>query len=212
MDYLEEILKNNNNPTITDSFFKANSVINSKNYERILCSISGGSDSDVMMDLIHKVDYKKKVKYIWFDTGLEYSATKKHLTELSKRYNVEIIKCPAIKPIPLACKEYGQPFLSKQISEFIDRLQRHNFKWEDEDFEILLQKYPKCRSALRWWCNLHAPSHNINQRIYLKEFMITHPPTFKISNKCCQYAKKDVARQFHRENNISRGGDTFKNI
>ena len=74
---------------VVDSFVKANSVINNPSYERIFCSISGGADSDVMLDLIHKVDKDKKVKYVWFDTGLEYQATKDHIKYLEKKYGVE---------------------------------------------------------------------------------------------------------------------------
>jgi predicted phosphoadenosine phosphosulfate sulfurtransferase len=64
---------------IVDSFAKADSVINNPNYKSILCSVSGGSDSDIMIDLIYRIDRNKKVKYVWFDTGLEYQATKDHL-------------------------------------------------------------------------------------------------------------------------------------
>ena len=73
-DYLWEFLDVHDDMLIVDSFVKANSVINSPLYETILCSISGGSDSDVILDLVHRVDLNKKVKYVWFDTGLEYQA------------------------------------------------------------------------------------------------------------------------------------------
>lgn len=193
--------------TIVDSFVKANSVINSPLYETILCSISGGSDSDVMLDLISRVDLNKKVKYVWFNTGLEYQATKDHLDYLEKKYNIEIIRERAIKPIPLTCKEYGQPFLTKRVSECIYRLQKHNFKWENKPFDELLKEYPNCRSALKWWCNYHditKTGHsqlNINYRQYLKEFIMANPPTFKISSKCCDYAKKKVAHQLQKKYN-----------
>lgn len=35
---------------------------------------------------------------------------------------------------------------------------------------------------------------------WLKEFMILNPPTFKISDKCCKYAKKDVGNKCIKEN------------
>ena len=98
-----EFLDVHDDITIVDSFVKANSVINSPLYETILCSISGGSDSDIILDLVHRVDKDKKVKYIWFNTGLEYQATKDHLDYLEKKYNIEIIRERAIKPIPLTC-------------------------------------------------------------------------------------------------------------
>lgn len=72
---------------IYDSFLVTNHKI--KNYEKILCSISGGSDSDIMMDLFCRIN-KDKVKFVFFDTGLEYQATKDHLKELEDKYNIEI--------------------------------------------------------------------------------------------------------------------------
>ena len=50
-----------------------------------ICSISGGSDSDIVLDLIHKIDDDKKVTYLWIDTGLEYTATKDHLNDLEQK-------------------------------------------------------------------------------------------------------------------------------
>ena len=52
--------KAQSNLAIFDSLVKADSVINNPKYKSIICSISGGADSDVMMDLIYKVDTDKK--------------------------------------------------------------------------------------------------------------------------------------------------------
>ena len=43
-----------NHFTILDSYVKANSVLNGSN--TALCSVSGGSDSDIMLDIIHTLD------------------------------------------------------------------------------------------------------------------------------------------------------------
>lgn len=169
--------------------------------ERAQCSISGGADSDVMLDIVTKADEENKVTYVFFNTGIEYEATKKHLKYLQEKYGIEIKEYKAKAPVPLACRKHGQPFLSKYISEVISRLQRHGFKWENEPFEELYKKYPKCKSALRWWCNEHGErsKFNINYSPYLKEFMIENPPDFIISNKCCNYAKKHVAKEALKE-------------
>jgi len=194
---------------IYDSMYKADSVINNDKYKTVMCSVSGGSDSDLLVDICTKVDKSNKVRYVFFDTGIEYQATKEHLKYLEERYNIKIEVEKAIKPIPLSCKEHGQPFLSKQISEYISRLQKHKFNWEDDTYENLIKKYPRCSSALKWWCNEHErktngseSSFNINYRKYLKEFMLLNPPQFKISNKCCTYAKKNVAGKFKKENKV----------
>lgn len=189
------------NKTIVDNFIRAYSIINNDKYKNIVCSISGGSDSDVMLDICTKVDENKKIEYVYFDTGLEYKATKDHLNYLENRYNINITRYKAIKPIPLTSIKYGQPFLSKRVSEMMMRLQRHNFKWEDEPFEILYERYPKCKSALQWWTNSNESIRlNIDYNKYLKDYIIQNPPTFNISNKCCQYAKKDLIHKIIKDN------------
>lgn len=80
------------NATVLDNFIKAYSIINKPQYRTIFCSISGGSDSDIMMDIIYKVDVNKKVTYVWFDTGLEHEATKRHIEYLEKKYDVKIMR------------------------------------------------------------------------------------------------------------------------
>lgn len=170
---------------------------------KALCSISGGSDSDIMLDIVHKADNGRKVVYVFFDTGFEYEATRKHLKYLEEKYGIEIKVFKAKTPIPTACQKYGQPFMSKFVSEMIQRLQRHGFKWEDKPFEILLEEYPKCKAALKWWCNENGEKSkfNINYHKFLKEFMIENPPDFAISNKCCDYAKKKVAKEANETEN-----------
>lgn len=181
-------------------------------YENILVSISGGSDSDVMMDLFCRFD-KSKVTFVFFDTGLEYKATHEHLKYLEDKYGVEIVRIRGTKPIPITCRDYGMPFLSKQVSENISRLQKYNFKWEDKPFEELLKEYcyidnkgewRGCASALRWWCNEwgEKSKFNINYNKGLKEFMIANPPTFPISQKCCKFSKKDTVKKFMEENDF----------
>lgn len=146
-------------------------------------SISGGSDSDVMLDMIQALDpltnYPgSEIHYVWFDTGLEYSATKQHLDELESKYGIVIERRRAKVPVPLGCKTYGLPFLSKRVAGYISRLQAHGFRWEDEVFDVLLARYPDCKAALRWWCNEWGPDSqiNISRNRLLKEFMIANPP------------------------------------
>ena len=192
------------NLIISDMFTKANQVINNSGYNNIVCSISGGADSDVMLDVIEKVKNPDvKITYVWFDTGLEYKATKDHLNYLEDRYNIQIHKERAVKPIPLCVKEYGQPFLSKIVSQKIENLQAHGFNWEDEPYEVLVEKYPNTKDGLNWWCNRSKPSKeyvtprfNIDLFKYLKEFMVENPPWFKISRMCCIEAKKKTSQKF----------------
>ncbi len=186
------------NKTVADNFTIAWSKINSPIYKKILATISGGSDSDVVVDILAKCDKSKKVEYVWCNTGLEYQATKEHLDELEKKYGIEIQRVRPKWPIPVAVKKYGQPFLNKRpVSTYMERLQKHGFKWEDKPFEELEKEYPNCKMALMWWCNLHqSDQFNIRHNKLLKEFIIANPPTFRISAKCCDKSKKSIVHEF----------------
>ena len=201
----QELLESGN-LAIADMAMKCEAVFH--DHERALVSISGGSDSDVMMDVCERVRQVQPIHidYVWFDTGIEYRATKNHLAYLRERYGVEIIQRRAMKTIPVSCKEYGQPFLSKYVSTIMGRLQSIGFDWSDEPYEELLERYDGRQvSALKWWCNKwtrvegEAGWFDIGRYPYLKEFIIENPPTFKISAKCCDYAKKRVSRAVERE-------------
>jgi len=198
-DSIEKILDDTKeNKHIFDSFLKANSVL--AGYSNPCCSISGGKDSDIMLDLLTHIDPEKRIQYVWFNTGIEYEATKQHLDYLEQKYGIKIHREKAIKPIPLSCREFGQPFLSKRVSDMIERLQRHNFQWEDEPYDVLVQKYPRCITAIGWWTNhFESIQFNIDYNRYLKEFLLLNPPSFKISSKCCEYAKKKVAHKFNKQ-------------
>ena len=179
------------NQAIFNSFMVMDHKINDKN--KIVVSISGGSDSDLLIDMFCKFD-TSKIDFVFFDTGLEYRATWEHIKYLEEKYGVKIKVIKAKKPIPLTCKRHGEPFLSKNVSENISRLQKHGFKWEDKPYDELVKEYPNCKCALKWWCNEYDKSDRFNIRYnkLLKEFMIANPPNFNISSKCCQYAKKDL--------------------
>lgn len=173
-------------------------------YPVIMESISGGSDSDIMLDMTERIGYPaSKVFYVFFDTGLEFKATKRHLDYLEERYGIKIMRVKAKTPVPLGVKKYGVPFLSKQVSQYISRLQKHGFKWEDRPFDELYAEYPKCKAALRWWCNAWGKNSrvNIEYHKWLKEFMVENPPDFPISDGCCRGAKKYTAHKVEREIN-----------
>ena len=194
------------NLTIQDSIGKCYQHM--KSHDNAVVAISGGWDSDILLHLIIICGGKDKSTFVFFNTGLEYDATKRHIKFLEEKYGIEIKVLPPIKPIPLCVREHGVPFWSKRISDYISRLQKHNFKLENRPFEELYKEYPRCKVALRWWCNDwpagsdgQQSRFNIAYTPWLKEFMLQNPPNFKISAKCCQYAKKDPVKKFMKASN-----------
>ena len=198
---LEELLKDcPQNLAVLKMFIKTWTVVNDPSYERIACKISGGSDSDVMLDVIWRCDKESKVTYVWFDTGLEYQATKDHLAYLEKHYGIRIQRERAVLPIPLSVKKCGTPFINKRVSDYLERLQRHGFMWEDEPYEQLARSYPNCQTALKWWCNTaKSEQFCIAHHKGLKEFLIREKPSVRFSCKCCEYAKKKVGNRVMNE-------------
>lgn len=177
-----------------------------RDHEKIICSVSGGWDSDIMLDLIIRCGGKEKTTFVFNNTGLEYDATKEHIRYLEQKYGIKIKILNPEKAIPVCCKEYGVPFWSKYVSGMLSRLQKHGFKWEDEPLDVLLEKYPKCRSALRFWCNDFKTENgrtskfNIEYVKRLKEFIIKFPPKIAFSAACCEWSKKKPAKSFLLKN------------
>ena len=200
------------NGVIFDSYVKAKSVL--EKHENAMCSISGGADSDIVMDIIARLDADHCVDYVWYNTGLEYKATKDHLDYLEDRYGVKIKREKALKSVPTCCKEYGQPFISKFISDMLSRLQRHNFQWEIDSTDVLMKRYDRCKNPIYWWNNengkdivngrqINVNRFNIALHEYLKEYMISNPPQFQISSTCCEWSKKKTAKHVQQEYDLA---------
>lgn len=164
------------NHIIYESFEKADKILNHSGYQNIAVSVSGGADSDLMIDICEKVG--AKVRYVFFNTGIEYQATLEHLDWLENKYGINIERIMAPVPVPLGVKKYGQPFLSKFVSEAIGSLQRHGFEFRDDcegDYPI---------GYLKWWNNEHChegfKSSQFDVNFNINSFLIYKRPSSTI--------------------------------
>lgn len=80
------------NRPIQDALSKCYSVL--QTHGNIVASVSGGSDSDIMLDLIVRCGGKEKTKFVFFNTGLEYEATKRQIEKLNRNYGISISIIP----------------------------------------------------------------------------------------------------------------------
>ena len=189
-------------------------------HPRAICSYSGGSDSDIMIDLIEKtreVFGLSSVKYVFFNTGLEMKATKDHVKETAEKYGVEIEECRPKIGIVQAARTYGIPFVSKIMSQGLSDWQKKHIPLSiAEEYEQaedkaakrkeLKERYPKCESVINFLCCCNSagePRPNIqlviNSSKYMRDFISEYPPDFKISSKCCDYCKKQVAHKVQKD-------------
>ena len=186
-----------------DTFAKIDSVMSEYKNKNWRVAYSGGSDSDTVMWLLRYCGYEPRG--VFYDTGLEYSATWDHINWM-KDQNFDIETVRARHSIPTTQRKHGHPFISKYVSDRLSRLQKHNFDFQfdgNKTFDELIQIYPRCKSALRWWTNtFNGLRNNISWNKYLKEFLIENGLPFKVSDKCCDGAKKLPAKDYTKDNNI----------
>lgn len=189
-------------------------------HPKAICSYSGGSDSDIMIDLIEKTREAFSlpvIKYVFFNTGLEMKAIKDHVKETSEKYGVEIEECRPKVGIVQAARKYGIPFVSKIMSSGLSEWQKKGIPLSiAEEYEQaedkaakrkeLKERYPKCESVINFLCcctSAGEPRPNIqlviNSSKYMRDFIGECPPDFKISAKCCDYCKKQVAHKVQKD-------------
>lgn len=179
-----------------------------------ICSYSGGSDSDILLHLIESVraiHSLPPVQYCFFNTGLEMKAIKTHVKDMEKLYGVTITEHRPKKNVVLATREHGVPFVSKIMSAGLEGVQKKNIPLsiadeyaEAEDKEAkraeLKARYPGCESTINFLCCCNSkgePRPNIqlviNSSKYMLDFIKENPIPFQVSNKCCNYCKKQLA-------------------
>lgn len=184
-----------------------------------ICAYSGGSDSDIMLDLIErtrKLFNLPPIKYAFFNTGLEMQATKDHVKATAEKYGVEITEYRPKVNIIQATRQHGVPFVSKIMSMGLSEWQKKGVPLsiadeyaaaEDKEAkrQELRERYPKCESVINFLCCCNSkgePRPNIqlviNSSRYMRDFIGECPPDFKISAKCCDYCKKQLAHRVQK--------------
>lgn len=190
-----------------------------REHPNAICSYSGGADSDIMIDLIERtreIFGLPPVRYVFFNTGLEMQATKDHVKSTAEKYGVQIDECRPEVNIVKATRTYGVPFVSKIMSAGLSEWQKKGVPLsiaEEYDQAVdkaakrqeLKEKYPKCESVINFLCCCNSagePRPNIqlviNSSKYMRDFIAEYPPDFKISARCCDYCKKQIAHKIQK--------------
>ena len=191
-----------------------------REHPNAICSYSGGSDSDIMIDIVERTRKNfglPPIKYCFFNTGLEMKAIKDHVKETEEKYGIEIEVCRPKINIVKATRTYGIPFISKIMSGGLSEWQKKQVplsiaKEYEEAIDKqkkraeLKERYPKCESLINFLCCCNSkgePRPNIqlviNSSKYMRDFIEEYPPDFKISAKCCDYCKKQVAHEIQKD-------------
>lgn len=142
-------------------------------------------------------------------------ATKDHVKATAEKYGVEI---EIIKPkvgIVQAVRKYGIPFISKITSEHLEGMQKKKIPfslWQEFDeaedkqakLKELCERYPRSQSYICFICGCTSKGKLIDTQSvvtsskYLRDFLVDYPPDFQISAKCCNYCKKQPAKEYEK--------------
>lgn len=149
-------------------------------------SYSGGKDSHFLYWFIK--DYLKRtdIKIVGINTYMEHHEILKRIQK-----NSDVVLFPKLKPMEIK-EKYGSPCFSKIQDEFIDRYQRGS----------------RCKSLVDRVNGYnfigadgkeHRSSFQLSKKA--KELLLSGN-LHRVSNKCCKYLKKDVARNFEKETGL----------
>lgn len=190
-----------------------------REHPNAICSYSGGSDSDIMLDLIErvrKIFNLPPVQYVFINTGLEMDATKRHVKEVAEKYGVEIRTVRPKMTVVNAVHKFGIPFVSKIMSAGLETVQTKHLPLSIADEyaqaedkaakrKELKERYPKSEQGINFLCCCNSagePRPNIqlviNSSKYMLDFIKENPIPFKVSNKCCTYCKKNTAHEIQK--------------
>lgn len=145
-------------------------------------SVSGGSDSDLIVHMIatHFREFLPKIHFVFSNTGLEWSATKRHLDDLEQKYDIKIDRIHG-RSIVLVVREKGVPILSKYHSECIEAYCR------DVPWAVRRVDNPRLNNQLTFKPKYVALARAIRDR------------GIKVSEKCCDYSKKAPMHQYYKD-------------
>lgn len=190
-----------------------------RQHPNAICSYSGGADSDILIDVIERTRTTfdlPPIKYVFFNTGLEMEATKRHVKETGKKYGIEIEEVRPKINIVKATREHGVPFVSKIMSAGLEGWQKKGIPLSIADEyaqaedkaakrQELKERYPRCETTINFICCCNSkgePRPNIqlviNANKYMLDFIKECPPDFPISAKCCDYCKKQPAHRVQK--------------
>lgn len=153
-------------------------------HERIMVSVSGGSDSDCMVHFFctYFPEYLYKIHFVFSDTGIEYSATRNHLAELENKYNIQIERVRG-ESVVTSVRKYGVPMLnkskSKALSMYLRKTPKGHFLVFENDSKYF--GFTDKERQLAKYCEKNK---------------------IMVSEKCCEVSKKKPMQQFAKQHKI----------
>lgn len=160
----------------------------------VYVSYSGGKDSTVLADLVHRI--YPDVPMVYSNTGLEYLEVQK----FARDKGAEFIR-PDISFVDVI-KTYGYPVVSKEVSEAIYYARRNGGCIKETIFKRLelLGKRPRGNRKNFWESELTAVSRiqGSTSAFNKKKWLPLAQMPFLISHYCCNKMKKSPLKNIRQ--------------
>lgn len=159
-------------------------IIEKYGEENFYISFSGGKDSTIVHYLVDMALPNNKIPRVFINTGIEYLDMVKHVKELAKN-DKRIIIYNSNVHITEMLKKYGYPFKSKLHAHKVATFQNSGY----------------CKT-IRYYIYGNRPN---GEKSYIKcpnklKYQFTNLCNLKISDKCCDKLKKEVAHRYQKKN------------
>lgn len=149
-------------------------------------SYSGGKDSHFLYWFIKEYLKRNDIKIVGINTYMEHQEILKRIIK-----NSNIVLIPKLKPFEIK-EKYGIPCFTKIQDEIIERYQK-GLRSECIKKRVYGFRYIDSKGFER------ESSFSLNKRA---RDLLLNNKLHRISNKCCKYLKKDVARKFEKESGL----------
>lgn len=148
---------------------------------RVYVSFSGGKDSMVLLSIVRSI--YPDVVAVFSDTGLEYPEVRNFVKTIDN-----VIWLKPKKNFTQVIEEYGYPVISKDVSMSVQRYRNTKFELQKE---------------LRLNGGFNPNTGRIQtQGVIPKKYRHLIDAPFKISEKCCDFLKKQPFKKFNKESGL----------
>lgn len=144
-------------------------------------AFSGGKDSVIVSHLIDLALPNNKIPRVFANTGIEYNLMVKYVKDLSQSDD-RIIILNQKRNIKKTLEKHGYPFKSKEHSDKVEQFNKGNMPPYLKNYlDYNAKKGFKCPKMLLYQFNERGK--------------------YNYSKKCCQKLKKDLTKDWQKENN-----------
>ena len=149
----------------------------------VYCSFSGGKDSTVLLDIIHRTLPCSDIPAVFVDTGLEYPEIKAFVKSVG---DVTIVR-PTMT-FRQVIEKYGYPVISKEVARRVQYAKK-----------AIAEGREKNHGDYQKLCGLAVDKSGQKSQYNCEKWKFLLDAPFGCSSECCTVMKKNPMKQYEKE-------------